>query len=221
MTNYIVGVCTGNSGRSPVFELAGNNHLEDIGADDRLMVVSAGTLVDVIKKGEYSIESMKKFIDQARQRGDIYTPSEEARLDEAVATGDLKTARLLFKHLVETFHTEEVSHRTAAIRHFGIKNDDTLRKLSYQFNPIDSYFDRAAVITMDARNKGVVEKMYDDAKLQRPYVEVLNQVPGNVGKLLNADAFGKTRQEYFTVFEQILQQTPAAIDYVLEHVTRR
>lgn len=221
MVKYAVGVCTGNSGRSPVFQLVGNNYLEDIGKSDELMIASAGTLVDTINSRQYSMDSIKRFVEKARKRGDIYTPSQEARLDEAVAEGDLGAARDLYKHLIETFHLEEVANRTAAIRHFGIKNDNRLQITSRQYDSRELYRDVTAVITMDERNKGVVRTNVHQTGVPEPYIEVLNQVPGNKGKPLNADAFGGTRQEYFTVFEQVLQQTPVAIDYILHEILRQ
>ena len=60
----ITTVCTGNSGRSPVLEVIAKNRLIELGEQNNFTVDSAGTLVDTINSGEYSMDGMKKFIDR-------------------------------------------------------------------------------------------------------------------------------------------------------------
>jgi len=229
-TKKITTVCTGNSGRSPVLEVIAKNRIAEHGLSDQYEVNSAGTLVDTINSGEYSIDGMKKFIDRAIERGDIYTPSQEKQLNSLVAQYDetedpaaLTKIQKMFGRTVQAFHSEELSSRAYAIREFGLPNDNLLKEGHDQFHPRGPAAGQVAVLTVDVRNKGVVNDMYDEQGVPKPQlIEVVTQVPGNPGEgnpnAQVADAFGLPREAYMKAFEQLMQQGPEATDYILSNL---
>ena len=224
----ITTVCTGNSGRSPVLEVIAKNRLIELGEQNNFTVDSAGTLVDTINSGEYSMDGMKKFIDRAINRGDIYTPSQEKVLQSLVSQYDesqdpkvLGQIQKMFARTVEAFHSEELSNRALAIKEYGLPNDHLLKEGHEQFHPRGPAAGQVAVLTVDVRNKGVVNGIYEEQGVPKPpIIEVVTQLPGNPGygnsDAQVADAFGLPRDAYMNAFEQLLKQGPVAIDHILK-----
>ncbi len=206
----IEGVCTANHGRSPIFELKGNLYLRKIGADNEYLAISSGSSVDDIASGNIPIHVMKRFVEQALERGDVYT-----KLDQNLAKNALKDENedaISYYHdlAVDRFQAEEELYRMEALVKFNIKGQP---KKTHEQTKARS--DTIAVLPMAERNKQQVETIYEDSGLT-PIIETVGVFATGDPNAEVTDAFGKTKKDYFECIEQLLDYVPKAIDRLLE-----
>jgi hypothetical protein len=151
-----MNVCTANEGRSTVAELVMRANLRHRGLEDRFGVLSSGTMVDAFKVGGFTIEQMKKFVDQAEKRG-VYGSDEIKRLHEALRDGDRDAVEGLYDVANAYFQNEEHRARAEAIRDFGISGEVD-SGTQFVVRP-----DVVAVFAMDDRNRDKVIGEYEES----------------------------------------------------------
>ena len=196
----IEGVCTANHGRSPIFELKGNLYLREIEADNEYEAISSGSSVDDIANGLTPIKVMKRFVEQALDRGDVYTKLDQDLAKKALENEDEDIIRYYHDLAVDRFQAEEHVYRMEALVKFNIKGQPKKTQDQTISRP-----DVIAVFPMADKNKQQVEKIYESSGYN-PIIESLGI----------DEAFGKTREDYFRCVEQILDRVPKKIDKLLE-----
>lgn len=152
-------VCTGNSGRSPVAELIARDHLKKIGADSEYGVISSGTLVAAIAKGGFPIKIMTSFIDQAKDRGDVYDAEQLKALEKALEEENREVVEGFYNQAVGTFVDEEHADRAVVVPEFGYD----LNGLKKGTNQTIVRPDVIAVLAMDKGNREKIMKIYKEA----------------------------------------------------------
>src|SRR3989344_7327412 len=177
----IEGICTANHGRSPIFELKGNLYLREIGADKEYEAISSGSSVDDIADGLTPLKVMKRFVERALEKGDVYTKLDQDLAKNALENEDEDVIKYYHNLAVDRFQAEEYVYRMEALVKFNIKGQP--KKTHDQTIPRP---DVIAIFPMADRNKQRVEKI-NESSGYNPIIEVLGI----------DEAFGKTRGDYF------------------------
>ena len=201
-------VCTGNTGRSPVAELIAHNYLSGSGLLDEYGACSSGTRVSV-KVGEGPKSNIfSRFVKLAQQR-DIYSVKDRKEVSNALEEGDVQALRCYFTQAIDRFTQEEIEHRAEALPYFGIKGDVKEKPEQTIVKP-----NLLAILTMDERNKKLVEKIYESSDYD-PNVDVLSRVATGNSKAELPNAFGKGRDVYFAGIEQLIREVPLALKNIM------
>ena len=219
MAKLIEMVCTANVGRSTVAELMARKHLKKIGAAD-YQVISSGTSVDGIVKGELPLPFKVKIVEQARQRGDIYSPTEASDVDAALKSGNDEAVTGFYAKAVKKFEAEELQNRKDVLHLFGL-NEGILKTTQ------DQTFARpntAAVFSMGKSNNAQVRKIYFRSRKHRirKYGSPLNPIISTLSAYATGNpnteipnAFGKCPDVYKAVVVKIAEHVPKAINKLL------
>ena len=225
MTKKLINIgCTANEGRSKPSQIMGNNHLVAIGAADEYSVISSGTGVDAIRRGEASIGFMISTITMAKERGDVYFNNELALIDGAIKSGDEKTLRSLYETATKMFVEEEHSYRAELLPELGIVGE-----LKENQDQTIARPDVIAVLTMAESNNDQAVEIHQAAgyhlAAEQPKVGQMFEKDGNITlvSVLSAyalddptvelvNAFGKGRDQYNATLEALMDHVPKAID---------
>jgi len=201
-------VCKGNHGRSPVAELIVRNHLTSSGAIFDYDAISSGTTVSLIESGNYSASTMIPIIYLGIGRN-LYQPSEVREIEQVIRKEDVGVLKKYFLQAVGTFCPEEDMWRREALFHLGISG--TLKKGRDQ-TVVRS--DVVAVFSMDQKNNGLVEKMYEPSD-RKPIIDVLSKFATRDPNAQVVNAFGRTRDMYMRGIQQLVDEAPLAVDRII------
>lgn len=192
-------VCTGNNGRSPIAELIARNRLEEAGALEEYDSISSGTLVSVIKSGNFPIKAMNPIIEVARNRGDVYNAQQLEELDTALKEGDTETVKKYFSVAAKLFEEEEKISRGIVLRELGIKGDVKSTQDQTVVRP-----NTVAIFVMDNENYQRAQKIYEGSGYN-PTMESLGV----------ENSFGLVRDAYRGRVRQLLERVPKVVDRIL------
>ena len=207
----IEGVCTANHGRSPVFQLIGENYLVRTGFDDEYQAASSGTLVNAIAKGKVPFEKKVQIVKMAMGR-DLFHKSDYGFIMNAIESKnkeDQKALDVFYTQAVTAFQTEEHEWRSQALKDFNIHG--TIKQTQDQ---TIARPDTLAVLAMDPGNRDRVKKIYEGTEYN-PVIDVLSQYATGNPEAQLPDAFGVSREAYYEVIDNLTKEVPMAIDKLL------
>jgi hypothetical protein len=198
-------VCTGNSGRSPVAELLGQNYINSRGFNHALGVRSSGTMVNkILSGGKMPMQAMIPILDTGVSRG-MYNSEELAKIRAAVRIGDADGVRDYFARAAVKFEEEEVQFRNEAIHSYGIRGEVKSGRDQTIARP-----DTVAVLAIDRKNYDTVKKIYDNSGYT-PIIDVMSRVATGNPDAEVRNAFGLGKEAYFERFIQLWQEVPEAV----------
>lgn len=205
---FIEMVCTGNQGRSPVAELIAQNYLRRLGTVDYASR-SSGTLVDTIEKGELPKSFKLQTIELAKRRG-VYSPSDEASIQDALKQGNDTMIDNYFNQAVARFSEEEKTHRIIALKRFGIEGrvkegrDQTIVRS-----------ESIVVLSMAQSNNSQVQSIYAHVA-NKPIMMTIGEYATNNPKSDVPNAFGLGQKEYESAIEVLMDYVPKSLDKLFE-----
>jgi|TARA_B100001971_G_C18221070_1_gene557235 protein-tyrosine-phosphatase len=211
MTKKLIeAVCTANNGRSPLIERIGRNHLISIGANKDYDTISSGTMVDAINRNEYTFDQTEPFVNLALKRGNVFSRSQMNQLSIAQKTGGiLGLYEDLFNIALQRFVAEEHTNKSEAIERYEITG--SIKEGKDQTVPRK---DVVAVLPADKGNYNKVLSIYVPTEYT-PTIAVLSQfATGNPNAQIE-NAFGKSKEEYMTMVERMLDDVPKAINRIV------
>lgn len=200
-------VSTGNSGRSPVAELIGRNHLKSLELDDRLDTISSGIWVADMKLGAVpeDLGIVAGIVDKALVRGDFYNGDEIVEVVKFVVNPSVQTYDTKFNwfgRAVETFMREEREFRAEALKKFNISGE--VKKGHDQTVSREGV---PAIFGMESKQVLFCQGLYSGK----------DRKPLSILELGISDGtFGSGREKYFAMVEKMMPLVPKAIDRFLE-----
>ena len=170
-------VCKGNTARSPVAELVGNNYLREIGADRDYRIISSGTVVNAAIHGTFPVHELIPVIKKYRAIGEN-DESFDALFFELSLRGALGNIRPLIKKLFNYYIRREKEEVFSYLKCLGIEGD--LKREMDQTTPRPDVF---AVIAVDREVYRDVLNIYKFSRLCAPVIGLLSVLA--TGDLVN------------------------------------
>ncbi len=203
MAYYFEFVCAGNRGRSPVAELIGRRHLRDKGFYPHYDTRSSGSHVNDIASGSVDGSFKRSMLELALKRNDIYSGAETDRANSALL--EAKDISLYYNKAMQRFAEEEARFRNEALSQYGIGEKPKTFQEQTRCHPDTTYL----FISHSSLYK--VLNCFNSMGLSLPPMFTLIMAatgkPGDV-----SGSFGRSRAEYFSVVEKLIEYVPMAID---------
>ena len=202
-------VCTGNSGRSTVAELIANAYLKKNNKMPDIQAISSGSHVQALNVGKILYKAQVAIINKALNRDDIYNPGDITNIEKSLRHNDETSTNAIldfYQLACRRFTEEEHKFRAEALKYFSI--DGIIKPEPEQ---TIAQPDRIAVLSMAGTNNQAVKKIYDGTG----YHPVIDTLGHFTGEEEIPNAFGGTKEKYFTTIEAIINTVPKAIDQLL------